>query len=479
MIEVLRNIAPLAVILAGIAGFFGLSSMKRAPEESEITIKYPEIATEDLREHTGGFAIDVDGLVVPFREISLSAEAAGRVIFKSEQCEAGRYVRAPRQGETATPLIRIDPQDYELDVRRLRAQLEQADVAIDESEEDARGTASLITLAQRDVDLRGRELARARQLSNVNSASELERVERDELVARNALVKLQNQHRLLLKRRASLEASQRLAQAQLERAELDLRRTSIHVPTDGMIVKEMVEQDDFVQKGTPLLVMEDTSRVEVTVNLRMDQMYWLWLGDNPQSSGASPPDPKQDYELPRAEARVVYELAGRQYVWDGHLDRFDGVGLDERTRTIPCRVVVDDPRAVSTLFPGDRDPGDSDPGDSAQSSESAGPPALLRGMYVTVKILVNPRTEPGRILLRIPRDALRPGERIWIERDGVLRIVKAEFVRLIQRNQDALVQVRTRDVKAGDQLIVSPLSDVREGMRLLPERAATAGAETR
>ena len=63
--------------------------------------------------HEGKLNIEVDGVVVPFRQITLSAEVEGTVLFKEEDCRAGRYV------EQGTVLFRIDPRDYELEIRRL------------------------------------------------------------------------------------------------------------------------------------------------------------------------------------------------------------------------------------------------------------------------------------------------------------------------------------------------------------------------
>jgi multidrug efflux pump subunit AcrA (membrane-fusion protein) len=481
--EAIRIVVPLLILVAAIGGFMGLWSLRSPPPDVQRPEAFPDITTEALREHIGGFEIEVDGMVVPHRMVTLSAEVPGRITYKSPDCRAGRYVHAADAGSNVEPLIRIDSRDYEFEVQRLTAMLEQADVALAELDEDVRGTSELVKLAQRDVDLRRRELQRELSLSDVSSAAARERAEREELAARNAMVKLQNQYQLLLTRKESLNASKRLAQVQLEKARLDLLRTEIYAPTDGMIVEEMVEQDSFVQKGTSLLVLQDTQRAEVKCNLRLEQMYWLWLSDNSPAASAAMPDAEQDYELPRADVRVLYRLAGRDYAWDGYLARYDGIGLDERTRTIPCRVVVENPREVQVE------------GES-ELPLATGPPALLRGMFVSVRILIEPHPEPGKQLYRIPEGALRPGKRIWLDRDGALKIVPVEFIRLVKRapandipvaaggedttadalehgltldesaQLDALVQLAVTDLRPGDRLIVSPLVDAREGMRL-------------
>lgn len=493
IVEVGRNLLPLAILLGALSGFMGLFSLRTPPADVQPAEALPEVTTEALREHTGGFEIELDGLVVPHREVALSAEVSGRIVSKSPDCRAGRYVRAGEQ------LLRIDSQDYDLDVQRLEAQRQQAQAAILEVDKDLLGTLELVKLSDQDVKLQQRELQRELSLAAVNSEAERERAERNLLAAQNALVKMQNQYQVLLARKTSLEASLRLAEAQLARAELDQERTRVLAPLDGMIVEEMVQQDHFVQKGTPLLTMEDTSRAEVRCTLRLDQMYWLWLTGGERVESAQPAgleldqtSPERDFELPQAEARVIYRLAGRDYVWDARLDRYDGIGLDERTRTIPCRIVVDKPREP-------RVEGGTD------DAQRTGPPALMRGMFVTVRILVDPSPEAGQQLVRIPQEALRPGERVWIDRQGVLRIVPVDFIRLIRRGPaetaavavpddavqsrpggdstrlagggsplDALVQIASDQLRPGDRLIVSPLADAHDGQRI----RQSAGAET-
>lgn len=69
-----------------------------------------------------------------------------------------------------------------------------------------------------------------------------------------------------------------LAGTMLERVKLDLERTRVVSPSDGMIVADLVEQDSFVSKGTPLVMLEDTSAAEVKTSLRMDEIARIWGG---------------------------------------------------------------------------------------------------------------------------------------------------------------------------------------------------------
>jgi hypothetical protein len=213
----------------------------------------------------------------------------------------------------------------------------------------------------------------------------------------------------------------------------------------------------------------------------MDELYWIW--DQPDAAPQTGADGASgDYQIPPTRATVVYRLQDTEYLWDGMLWRIEGVGLDERTRTVPCRVIVRSPRTVWVRdAKGRRRAGD-------------GPPALVRGMYVAVKVHVKPKAQ----LLSVPESAVRPGNKIWLaepiptaerpaaeERtDGathMLRIVDVKVVEVAERavsrrsdpvraSQDedrklnqvgeryAVLKADPQQVAAGDEVIISPLA---------------------
>ena len=95
----------------------------------------------------------------------------------------------------------------------------------------------------------------------------------------------------------------------------------------------------FVNRGTRLVTIENTDRVEVSANMRMDQLHWVLdqAGDVDF----------EGYDLPDTPAIIEYEVAGRDsstLQWEGKLVSYDGIGLDPNTRTVPVRLVVDNPK---------------------------------------------------------------------------------------------------------------------------------------
>ncbi len=127
---VLQSIASLAILAVSLGGAYWLYSMRKPPADRKNTNLIPEVATYEVSEYRGQLDLVVNGMVVPYREIKVAAEVAGRIAEKSKDFQAGNYVR---QG---TLLINIDPSDYEIDVRRLQAEVKQAEQMLAETEQD-------------------------------------------------------------------------------------------------------------------------------------------------------------------------------------------------------------------------------------------------------------------------------------------------------------------------------------------------------
>lgn len=91
--------------------------------------------------------LSVDGTVVPFEEANVAAEVAGRILRKSDKCEAGTFVK---QGEI---LMEIDPEDYELEVQRLSQLKDQEYQRVQELDQEMINTQKLINVAEQDVEI--------------------------------------------------------------------------------------------------------------------------------------------------------------------------------------------------------------------------------------------------------------------------------------------------------------------------------------
>lgn len=406
----LSFVLPAALIAAGTGMFFALGKSEpkqRLEHSSDLAEKVSRLSIVETRsaEQFEGQAllnVDLNGVVVPFRDVTLAAEIAGRIAFKSERTRAGRFVNA---GEV---LFRLDARDYQLEVDRITHLRDQEYSQLREWEQEVANTNRSLKIAGEELLLHEQEIKRLQSLpSGFVSQTELDQARRARLATANQQQTLRNQVDLLHARRNRVELAQHLVATQLEQAKLNLARTEIKAPISGLIISENAESDSYVQRGTTLCQIEDTEKVEVRCNLRMDQLM-LILDQQKSTEPVGLPGQSTSYELPQTPVSIFYRVAGREDLvvqWKGKLNRYEGIGLDPQSRTVPCRVQVDDPRSFTV--------------NGKPSSEGASsPPALVRGMFVDVKI----HTKPSRPLLLLPKLSLRPGNQVWkfVEDSSVL-----------------------------------------------------------
>ncbi len=489
--EIVRWIIPLAILSVGVIVFMGvvISGKDDPPENPLEKDAAALVTTEPVEAQLDGMDLDLDGLVVPYREITLAAEVAGRVMKKTPAAQAGSYVKK------GTLLLEIDPRDYQFEVRRLEKQLEQAAANLEEVNVGRENTQALLKLAEDSLKLQQNEVARLQKLAKKDYVTEsaLEQEQRSVLTARNLLVGYQNQLRTLATQRTGLESARDLTKVQLEKARLDLSRTKIVSPINGMVVMDSVETDAYINRGATLLKLEDTAKVEVRCNLRMDELFWILsqksdgiLGSRDSAINGTSADQKptlapklktqpgnmaakpiaanpnkatpvanpDSYQLPHTPVTVKYSLVGRTYVWEGMLERYEGIGLDQDTRTVPCTVVVNDP----TKFCQEVD-------DKLVDCQTRrGPSALVRGMFVKLLLHARPQTP----LVKVPAEAMRPGNRVWRVRDGKLSVVPIQVVNSM--DDWAVIQPKVEgELAAGDKVVISPLAVVEEGMAVREE----------
>lgn len=439
---VLHWILPSAILIAGVLSVSMLGSKpkpnrKRKPPRISIPVEVVNAKT-----HGGSLNISVTGTVVPYREIQLATEVGGKVIWKSEALLSGRYVKAGEE------LLKIDPTDYKLKVEQLQQQLAKADADLSRLQVESANVNRLVSIAQRTLSLRKREVQRMQSLSRSQASSEVEKdaAESRYLETSQALTTLENQLRTLKSDTTSLTTAKELAAIGLKQATLDFQKTVITAPVSGVVVRHSVEVNSHLMPGSSVATIEDTSKVEVRCQLRKEDLDFL-----PQPSkeiAGQEPDLSKAYQLPPVPVTVKYSRAGRRYSWHGELNRQDGLGMDQRTRTMPVRIRVDDPHDC----------------DFDSAGGTVGPIVLMRGMFVQVDL----HCEPQQPLLVIPEEAIRPGKNVWIADEGQLQIQPVRIVRI--ENGMAYVDSRGGQLSEKQAIISSPVPGAKAGLSVTTGR---------
>ncbi|MBW2425315.1 MAG: efflux RND transporter periplasmic adaptor subunit [Deltaproteobacteria bacterium] len=224
------------------------------------------------------------------------------------------------------------------------------------------------------------------------------------------------------------EASLREAEARLERSERDLARTEIKAPYRGRVRSEQVDVGQFVNRGTPIATLYSVDYAEVRLPLPDRELAYLDVPLIPRSAGEEA-DPEENG--PRVELEA--EFAGALHRWEGHLVRTEGE-LDPRSRMVHVVARVRDPYGLV---------------------EPRSAP-LAVGLFVNATI-EGERLEKAYVL---PRDALRPGGRVYVvDESGLIRF----------RDVDVLRTERSRVIlggglRDGERVCTSPLEAAIDGM---------------
>lgn len=433
---VLRVVFPGLILAAALASFWWLRSMRRAPPRVTQAPRAPAVETVVLEPASATFEIKVHGVVVPRRETTIAAEVAGRIVERSEACRGGRFVKG---GMT---LVRIDLQYYELQLELANSRVQQIESDLKRIEVEVESNQAQLDIAKREVVLAERELQRNQTLVATDAVAKQQRDESERVLLRiqREVAALEKSQQMLPVQRERTEAELELARLGQQTARLDLDHTIVTAPFDGLIAVEEVEAGEYVQVGDALFTIEESSAVEVECHLRADDLYWLWAGDVSRNSR----DTESAYEAPSAKAQVTYRLAGVESVWEGRLSRYEDAGVDQTTRTIPCRVEIENRR---------------------QAAGGSGPPALMRGMFVTVVIPVS----PGVAMLKVPDRALQPNGHVWAVENEQLRVHIVSTARSL--DDGILIRADKTTLESGDRVVVSPLMTAHDGMQVR-ERAA-------
>lgn len=439
---------PLIIILAAFFVAVGLSKLKQPPPEKETLLTAPLVKTAAVTPCDDGFFLEVDGEVTPYRQVTLSAQVEGRITEKSPAANSGNFV------ETDALLMEIDPADYKLEIRQLQEAVKQAGVSIEEADIEKSNKESLIALSERELDLQVSDVKRYEGLASRNAGSriQLDAAKRAEIRTRNTLQMLRNDILLVEARKNRLLRQKEQALVNLEKATLNLSRTIIKSPLNGVVMSDEVEIGDYVRLGTELITIQDTSKVEVRFNLRMQQLRWLW-GDAGESITNS------DFSLPPVDVYVFVELDGHQYKWTARLSRYDGAGINPVTRTVPCIAIVDDPSSGQVVL--------SEHDTDEIISELPVPPTLLRGTFVSLRIPVNSSLD----LVQVPTLSLRPGNKVWVAENSKLAVKR---VRVAYAGEDHVVLITgPEQLRAGSRVITSPMPLLIDGMEIRDENSET------
>ena len=230
----------------------------------------------------------------------------------------------------------------------------------------------------------------------------------------------------------------------LQKAERDLDRTSIIAPFDGRILSVSVEVGDYLKQGDVLAELITVDYVEIPLPLNNRQINYLLLPETYRNQNSNEIESKP-------QVHITARIGSRDHVWEGFIDRIDGI-IDLKTRTVYAYAQVNDPYRK-------RDEGQS---------------PLKIGQFVKAEIM-------GKVLedvFVIPRESIYREKEVLLSVDG--KISRKE-VNIIWTTEN--IAVLDSGLNEGDHLITTPLGSSVDGMLVtlssvennLPKKGAGGG----
>ncbi len=292
-----RIIACILILGAGVAGFRVLKNMKKPPVEVEKKEHQLKVVAVQVQRENIPVAIQGYGEISSQAQVALSAEIAGKVIEVHPRLEAGEIIAA---GEL---LFRLDDRDITTELQTSRTRL---------------------ATLKRDHELATKEFKRAGKLYKKNKVGSLSKVEQLERAVNSVQAQMEQVEKALLL------------------AEIRLSRSVVRAPFTCRIKKVDIEKDQYLTPGKQVLVIVDDRQLEIQVPLdSRDASRWLRLSDRSKnSSWFGRPEPVE-CKVQWLENEKVFAL--------GTLERI--VDFDSTTRTMRVAVSLTTQSSGRSDFP--------------------------------------------------------------------------------------------------------------------------------
>jgi RND family efflux transporter MFP subunit len=377
-------IIPLVVIAMGIGAAAMLFASREEPQRKERTDRGTLVETIPVEQVERSIEVEAKGTVTAARRVVVQPQVSGRITWINEDLVPGGLI------EEGEPLFRVDPRDYRLAV-------EQRKTSVDQAEAQLR-----IEEGQQRVAKKEWELFK-------------DQVEGDD---DPSLALRQPQQRVA-------EVAVEAAKSQLEKAKLDLSRTTVRAPFNLMVQSESVEAGQFVGPNSQAATVVGTDHFWVQTSIPMDRLEYVTVPGVNGDEGSA--------------VTVIQQVGARSIERRGRVVRLLGE-LDTAGRMARVLVEIDDPLNLT----------------AKEDGEKRGLPVLL-GSYVTVRF---DGAQAIRVV-EIPRTSLHEGDKAWVFDDGTLAIRPVGVV----WRRDATVYVSS-GLKEGDELITSRIPTPLPGMKL-------------
>ncbi len=240
----------------------------------------------------GGRYISTDNAYVGAQKVLITPDISGKVV--NVAVREGQHVKAGDE------LLTLDKVPFELALAQAKAKRDAARVEYEKAITTLKSLTTLADLAEKNVDLKQRDLDRKQKLVSSQAGSQ---ADVDTSAANVVAAELQAQYAeqqkattlssLLGDPKLPLEKFPDYAQAQaaVENAERDLAHTVLRAPIDGTATQvDNIQLGRFIAAGSPIFSVIDDANPWVDANPKETDMTYLRIGQKATLDADAFPD---------------------------------------------------------------------------------------------------------------------------------------------------------------------------------------------
>ncbi len=372
------RIAPILIILIGSFFAFIISVSSPKPQKGIELPKPTPVFYETITKKDISLKILTNGEVKPLNEINLISQVSGQIVKAADEFVDGGIIKA------GSPLVWIDDRDYKLALISAESRVAQASKLLE------------------------REIAESELAKN--DWEELGLGEASPLTLRIPQLK-------------EAEAAEKAALADLEKAKLNLERTVVKLPFQGIIRQKKTGVGQFVGTGSILATAFSTEEVLIALPLTDTELSYLGL----------PLAYEEERPFSGPKVNFYSLVSNKNSEWEGRIVRTAG-SIDPLTRLVYVYAEVINPYQQS--------------------------PPLAIGMFVDA--VIEGKTIKDGFL--VPNSAINNNLNLYIiNANDNLEIREIEV--LGTENDYVIIK---GEISEGERVVVSPLNNAKDGMALKP-----------
>jgi len=372
------RIAPILIILIGSFFAFIISVSSPKPQKGIELPKPTPVFYETITKKDISLKILTNGEVKPLNEINLISQVSGQIVKAADEFVDGGIIKA------GSPLVWIDDRDYKLALISAESRVAQASKLLE------------------------REIAESELAKN--DWEELGLGEASPLTLRIPQLK-------------EAEAAEKAALADLEKAKLNLERTVVKLPFQGIIRQKKTGVGQFVGTGSILATAFSTEEVLIALPLTDTELSYLGL----------PLAYEEERPFSGPKVNFYSLVSNKNSEWEGRIVRTAG-SIDPLTRLVYVYAEVINPYQQS--------------------------PPLAIGMFVDA--VIEGKTIKNGFL--VPNSAINNNSNLYvINANDSLEIREIEV--LGTENDYVIIK---GEISEGERVVVSPLNNAKDGMALKP-----------